>query len=225
MKRIICILALLLTLTFLGSCEKSSTTPESTESSHKVETTVGTEETTIEETETEIVETEEVSPREDCSFRNTVWGDSIEVVRASETSEFIGEVEDGLVYSGKISAYDCNILYQFNNGKLFNGGYLITDIFSAAGQYIDAYNSLKLSLVTKYGDAKEDIVHSNENDYLVEIAGDAKALEYGYTTYYAKWETDTTLITISMSAENYKVSIIIAYQDINYSNEISTDGF
>lgn len=158
------------------------------------------------------------------TFRNAVWGDSIEQVKESESETFIGQKEDNLSYEGSICGYSSSIVYKFNDNKLYEGGYYISDIYTSAGQYISAYEAIKTELYEKYGNATEDEIINFEQDSLIEMAGASRALEYGYVAYRARWETSTTKIMLGMMSENYDVYIVLSYNDKNYVDTSTPDG-
>lgn len=162
--------------------------------------------------------------REDADFRNAKWGDSPETVKDYETETELMESDDALIGPVSVNAYDAYALYVFDDNSLCRGGYSFDLEYTNAGQYIPTYNSLKKSLTQKYGEPIEDVVIPLARESLIEIAGDAQALEFGYVTYRAKWETDTTNITLGMAAQNYEISLLISYEDKNYEPDINDSG-
>jgi len=67
---------------------------------------------------------------------------------------------------------------------------------------------LKDNLIKKYGEPIVDgILPLTDEDLenLIEYAGEAQALEYGYVMFGATWGTSTTGILINMVAENYEL--------------------
>lgn len=161
-------------------------------------------------------------------FRNACWGDSMETVKTSEDAEFVELEADGskttLAMEAKLSGYGAYAFYTFDNDKLCEGSYSFTDDFSNAAFYINGYEQIKELLTVKYGEPESDDIKKLEKDSLIEMAGDAKALEYGYVVYTTVWETDTTEITMAMLAQNFDISWVIRYSDINYTAEPNTSG-
>lgn len=159
---------------------------------------------------------------ENFDFRYGVWGESVEQIKRREDAEFIGENEGNLAYEGSLSGCECGIIYVFSDNKLVEGGYTISDVYTNPGQYISTYESIKQQLYEKYGDAVTDETIKMQTDSLIEAAGPASALKYGYVAYKACWETENTVITIAMMAENYDVFVVLQYKDKNF---IADDGF
>ena len=210
MKKILSmVLVLGLLLSFVGCSDKQSPKSDSEVLTNNTTTTTTTEPKT---------------EQRDYTFRNSVWGDSIQQVKHIETATFFGENESYLMYEGSISGYSCDIIYQFSDDKLVNGGYYIQDIYTNAGQYIAAYDALKENLYSKYGDATEDEIIKLERDSLIETAGPAKALEYGYVVYRARWETENTDIMLAMMAENFDITLVLTYTDKNYEDTSNMEG-
>ncbi len=194
----------------LSACtQNNENTTTSTENNSSFESTTNA---TIKET------------RKNCTFRTAIWGDSIEQVKDNEIEQLLDEKEDTVAYIGNICGYESTIIYTFNQNKLFEGGYYISNIYTSAGQYISAYNALKSELNKKYGTPSEDEIINFEQDSLIEMAGASRALEYGYVAYRARWETSTTNIMLGMMSENYEVCIVLNYTDKNYTDESQAEG-
>ena len=66
--------------------------------------------------------------RENCTFRDTILGDDLEQVKNIEEAIFVDETEESIVYEGSICGYKSLITYKFNQNKLYEGGYYISDI-------------------------------------------------------------------------------------------------
>lgn len=222
MKRSFIICGVLI-VALLSSCQSSA----SEEAPPINSSVVGVEETltpTPDPTPTPIP-TESITPqREDADFRNAKWGDSKETVLEYETEIELMEIDNTLIGPATVNAYDTYAMYFFNDNILYGGGYSFNLEYSNAGQYIPVYNSLKETLTQKYGEPTEDVIIPLASQSLIEMAGDAQALEYGYVTYRARWETNTTDITLGMAAQNFEVSLLINYEDKNYEPDINDSG-
>lgn len=79
-------------------------------------------------------------------------------------------------------------------------------------------------LIKKYGEPYEDEIISLKDQKMIDMAGPADALEYGYVVYRAQWETETTDIMLGMMAERYEVGLLISYTDKNYEEDINDTG-
>lgn len=158
-------------------------------------------------------------------FRIGYWGDSIDTINLYETAEYMGTASgnSGMVYTGTISGYKANIIYYFDNaGKLYKGGYEITENYGQGALYITAYSTLKDNLISKYGNPISD--KKKNISSLAAYADEGDALLLGYTMYQCYWETETSAITLGMLSENYDISIILAYKDLNHEEDSDTTG-
>lgn len=213
MKRILSMVLVFGLLFSFASCSKQDVSNNETNEATNISTTATTTTTTEPETE-----------KRDCTFRNTVWGDSIEEVKKLENETLKYEADDYISYEGRILGYKSDIFYNFSEKSLVSGGYYIGHAFTSAGMYISAYNALKDELYNKYGESIEDEIIPLEQDSLIEYAGASKALEYGYVVYRARWETESTDIMLGMMSENYNVYILLSYTDKNYEDTSKSDG-
>lgn len=158
-------------------------------------------------------------------FRIGYWGDSIDTINYYETADYQGTASDnsGLVYDGTVSGYKANIVYYFDStGKLYKGGYQITENYSQGALYITAYNTLKENLISKYGEPTSDLKKNISS--LASYTDEGSALQLGYTIYQCCWKTETSNITLGMISQNYKISLVLGYEDLNYEDSTDTTG-
>lgn len=163
--------------------------------------------------------------REDADVRNCKWGDSMDVVRASESGVPTEVYEDILVYETTLNDYDVSVVYQFDKDKLVELTYILEETYTQTSSYFTAYDSFKESLQKKYGNPIIDRTINNESQSLIDMAGKNRALEFGYVTYAARWENEPTQVNLIMGSESYVITLAIAYVDMNYEEEVNTDGF
>lgn len=165
--------------------------------------------------------------RGDCDFRNAKWGDSIEDVKRYEELEIVEEGETilgtGLMVNTNVAGYNANALFVFEDDKLYTGAYDFKLQYINAGQYIPVYKNLKKGLSEKYGQPFNDVIQPLTDESLIEYAGEARSLEYGYVHYMTTWKTDTTNIGMSMVANGIKINLMILYVD-NTHETTNTNG-
>ncbi|WP_317854518.1 hypothetical protein [Chakrabartyella piscis] len=101
---------------------------------------------------------------------------------------------------------------------------MLTEKLPNGGRYIQSFNIIKESLVTKYGEPVEDIISNFVDQSRVDNVGESSALEYGYVAYKTTWDTEETEILLGMLSTNYEVQITIAYTDKNTEKEVDTNG-
>lgn len=186
---------------------------------NKIESTENNEETMVETTETN------VEKREGTSFRNSIWGDSKDDVKKYEKDITLTDIDQYLLGRTTILGYTADVSFSFEEDKLYLGTYNFSQLgYTSGGQFINAYNNLKESLIKKYGTPYEDDIFNQERESLIEHAGPSDALKFGYVIYRAQWKTNTTNIALYMGAVNYEIALAIDYQDINYEPDINNSG-
>lgn len=167
--------------------------------------------------------TKQAVQRENPDFRNVKWGDSSETVKQYETETELSETSAGLIGAVRIENLDAWLIYTFDGSDtLHTAVYDFNKLnYSNAGQYIPIYEGLKESLIQKYGEPSKDEIVKMADQSLIDMAGESNALEYGYVTYVAYWETDKADISIGLLAQNYEVHLVISYNDPNYDSNNS----
>lgn len=222
-------LFLLLMCIYLGiglmGCEKSEEIPSDVEESNSVEESMDTEEgDSIEYSEINEQVPEETIPRENPDFRQAVWGDDMPTVVKYE-GEDCEKTESVYMYERKVAGYDAYALYRFEDDqKLHSAVYNFKDEYTVGKQYITQYNVLKDALTEKYGTPYLDEIVPQESQDMIDLAGEGDSLKFGYVVYVSQWKTSTTNISLSMSAINYDIGIIIMYEDLNYEFRADTEG-
>lgn len=230
-KKLFCLLVAG-TMCLLCACGGSSSSSESAVSSSNEATTnesaVATESQAEKTPQSESAASSEIVENPNADFRNACWGDSMETVIANEKIDLeSSELEDGrtgLLGETSVGGHSAYAIYYFDDDKLCQGIYGFTEEYSNGMYYINNYNALKDTLKSKYGEPVSDETIKMEKDSLIEAAGEAKALEYGYVLYRVIWETDDTQIMMALMSQNYDIKWFIQYTDMNYEAEPNTAG-
>ncbi|MFV0520125.1 MAG: hypothetical protein ACK5LY_07605 [Lachnospirales bacterium] len=220
MRKIIFLVVLLVGLTSCGENEEI----KNVETTDSKSIAVASEEVNENKNDVKATEKEETETRENTTFRNTVWGDSIEDVKKYETAELLEENTDALVFEDIILGRDMYVIYYFNNDKLTNSVYGLKNELSNGGQYLQQYNNFKESLIEIYGEPKEDGTQKFKDDDSIAYAGESDALEFGYLAYFSRWENESTLIQMGLFYENFDPQFVISYSDKNYKEDVSKSG-
>lgn len=216
---------LLIGMILLSSCGNSDTENSSTDSvNNEIENTEENNDLEENQETKPIIEEEDIEERENTTFRNSIWGDSMETVKKYENAKLAEQDSDTLLYTDTLLGMSVNVLYYFDNDKLFETGYIIDENYSNGGQYLQSYNNLKKSLTEIYGEPATSEPIKYETDDLIELAGESKALEYGYIAYMTSWNTDKTLIKLALFYQNYVPTYGIVYTDTSYEKDLSNSG-
>ena len=150
-------------------------------------------------------------------FRNTSWGMNKEQVKAAEKGAIEEEIEDCLVYKGKIGNYNCYIHYFFTVNKLYRAMYQII-----GNNYLDDYNKFKHLIAEKYGATVEDgVVWKKDSPYQDDPESWEFAVRMGYLVYSAKWETKTTNIFLLLQGEDLAARLSIVYESRQAKSSLS----
>lgn len=169
-------------------------------------------------------------------FKTFTWGASIEEVKTVEGEPLTSGKVNGLdaeyiVYETNAVGLDMILAYYFCDDGLFQVRYVLSEDHSNEDLYIDDYEKFRNALTKKYGKPLLDWVNWNDDsmkEYYQENGksmGDAVC--YGYCSYITWYSSDRTNITMSMSADNYEISMTVDYEskeidpgEADYSGEI-----
>uniref|UniRef100_UPI0037038A12 hypothetical protein n=1 Tax=Cohnella sp. TaxID=1883426 RepID=UPI0037038A12 len=75
-----------------------------------------------------------------------------------ESAEYIGKIENIMVYEGTVSDLPAVIYYDFDGNKLWSGMYIIDSDYVNNNLYIRDYDKLRKGLIAKYGNP----IHEND---------------------------------------------------------------
>jgi hypothetical protein len=148
---------------------------------------------------------------EDFDFRNTKWGMSSEQVIASEGKQPVDGDSRSLAYGDTLMGKKVAVIYLLVDDKLVRARYSSLERHSNKNFYIDDYEKFKNALTEKYGKPISDERFWRNDLYRDERKSYGLAVSIGHLSYYAKWETETTIVIIALSGNNYKVRCIIEY--------------
>ena len=160
-------------------------------------------------------ETVEVKPG---NFRNTRWGDSKEQMMKTESGTPVNDNDDFFIYKGRLNGLDCQIFFQFYDGLLGAGGYVITEKHTNSNAYISDFDTFKKMLTEKYGEPKQDKKIWNGSLYKDDVENYGLAVSIGDLAYGAEWQTEETVIRMKLSGDNYRVNLLIVYSSFKYKD-------
>lgn len=160
-----------------------------------------------------------VENRKNLTFRNTKWGDSKDTVKRYETAEYVGNAGDDnyLLYSTKLNSKEVNLIYTFQNDKLVQGAYMLSNDEETYYK-IQYYDDIKEILTKKYGKPSRDKI--NIINSLAEYASDdAMAIDLGYLSYTALWNTKDSDICIGLTKRDDEVMFLLNYCKKGYESK------
>jgi len=145
-------------------------------------------------------------------FRQTTWGMSKEQVKATEDKKPGFEDDTALGYDVMISGKDFLCNYFFVEDKLYRSIYSLSGKHTNKNLYIDDYEELKEILTKKYDKPKIDKIDWKNDLYKDDKSDWGMAISIGHLVYIATWETPTTIISLALYGDNYKIRLGIGYE-------------
>lgn len=149
-------------------------------------------------------------------FRKTNWGMNKKEVGEAENAvafKYEDETYVGESYEGNVGGLDCYINYYYIGEKLARAEYDFG--YEATAEYlcIENYKQLKEKLMRKYGEPIQDEYIWIDDVYKDDHKNWGKAVSQNYLLCYARWETNTTRITIILSNRGYgNIGLAIKYR-------------
>jgi hypothetical protein len=147
------------------------------------------------------------------NFRKTAWGMSPAEVKASESAEFQGysKKDKMMFFSGQVASMPALIGYIFADDKLNSGAYVFEGKHTNSNKYLDDFTKLEEMLVQKYGNPQKDKTTWSSDLFKDNPQHWGMAVSMGYLSHSILWETASTTILLSLSGDNFKVTLQIFY--------------
>ena len=159
--------------------------------------------------------------RENLSFRNTIWGDSLEFIKNIETAEFIEDIPPFTVYSGvTIAGKDAEVFYTTDpDYGLYIGMYNFTKTYVTGASYIQDFYTLKEAMIDVYGEPDEIYEPYILSSFAHYFDDYGQALTSGYVEYIDRWEIEetNTRITLVLGTDNYVTYLQLVYGDTHFT--------
>lgn len=145
-------------------------------------------------------------------FRTVRWGMSVSDVQKGESPEKIKQQNEAfLMYSDTIDGKAVNVIYLFNDGKLWRAEYVLNENFMNKNKYIDAYVEFVSALKEKYGRPKSENTHWADNASQKDFDKRGLAYSRGEAETSAIWDNEDTKIVAKLSGSNSDISVTITY--------------
>lgn len=167
---------------------------------------------------------EKSSGKDSFDFRQTRWGMSQSEVKSSEKGTPTDERTEVITYVHEFGKMNVLTGYVFESGKLVSGGYVVLDRNEDLDDYIRDYENLKKSLIGQYGKPYVDesvwnIGEEPEDD----PEKFAEAVCSGRLRYVTLWETETTLIKLTLDRRRDRCQIAIQFENLGNMKIRQTD--
>ena len=167
-------------------------------------------------------------------FKRFMWGAALEEVVDFEGTYLASDkVKDDTVIIYRTTAVGLDVIlgYYFCDDGLYQVVYSLDEEHTHGESYINDYEKFRDALTKKYGKPLFDRIKWNDNSmkeyYQENRKSQGDALTYGYCSYSTGYQTDRSLIAMSMNSDNYEISTTIVYRstvidsgEADYSDEI-----
>lgn len=166
-------------------------------------------------------------------FKQFYWGDSKEKIMEVEGEPYTDGKMNGvdatyIAYKTTAVGLDVLLAYYFCDDGLYQVRYILNEEHSNESLYIDDYETFRNALTKKYGEPtldREIWENDSKKEYYADKKGDA--LCYGYLEYVTFYDSDTSIIMMDMSADNYDITMTVDYQslalspgEVDYSDQL-----
>ena len=144
------------------------------------------------------------------------WGASPESLRGKVTGDIERNERETLVVAKRFADHGVLEGYDFQEGLLVAGQYLVLQRpVNGLNEFIDYYSALKTSLTNTYGQPTED--QSVWKNDLYQPLPDywGIAVQMGHLRYAARWDTPDGMITIELTG-NHHSRLMIEYRSTHF---------
>lgn len=144
-------------------------------------------------------------------IRGFVWGLDRNSVREFESAEFLGPIENALVYKGKDFGFKSYIQYYFYEDKLGRAIVLYNDKNSNAQDYLNDYISVQSKISKLYGPPVSDNVVWNDKRYQDDPEHWGQAMLMGFVEFRSVWSTPTSVIQLELTGSKMRQNFRAVY--------------
>ena len=148
-------------------------------------------------------------------FRNSKWGMKKDKVLSTEENKptEAGPIDQyfSALYTGEVAGLKMEYGYYFLDDVLVRGYYLLREKHTNKNKYIDDYNKLKEVLTRKYGSPKKSYTFWFNDLYKNDPQDHGRAVRIGHLGFESNWETDRTLIRLTLIGDNFNINLSLYY--------------
>lgn len=168
---------------------------------------------------------EEVVVLSDNNFdvRKVNWGMNQSEVKDTETLEPFLDVEDTVAYKATLNNHSCAVVYRFHNNELVSMDYNFDHTYSDDARFVNDFETLKDSLVKKYGKPSENNRYFTSEIYDDNISDWGMALSTGELSFFTTWLVNKTKILLALYGDNYEVSFSLSYISLEHEDIVNED--
>lgn len=154
-------------------------------------------------------------------FKGLEWGISQDDVVNKEQGD-VSRLGSRLVYLKQLGGLDAELVYFFDEGRLFSAEYHIRHNFKSLNDYILHFNIFRKLLTEKYGDPFSTDVQWKDDKYRDDPIKYGEAIAKGSLILTTTWRTENTIIKLSCQKGNEgEVALNIKYRSSELTSLIS----
>ena len=158
-------------------------------------------------------------------FRNSRWGMNKAEVKATETGSLIKEFDQSLIYQDTLAEETVAIHYYFLENALFLGVYVFDAQYQDANDHIDAYYRIVSVINERHGEPTDSEIVWENDTYKADPSKHGMAVAKADSTFFSRWETDSTDILLRLAGDNYEIEHTLTYSSKTlYNNPIAISG-
>lgn len=155
-------------------------------------------------------------------FRNVSWGMTKAEVKKTESGKPTFDKDNFIAYDVSIDNIEFDLLYNFENGKLFNAMLIYKAKHVSTERYYEAFVNISETVDSKYG-AHTDQTKWVDDLYKKDRGNWGLACSAGHVNFRYVWEGYSgTNIALIMGGDNFKITLALMYTDINYKPKTTT---
>ena len=162
----------------------------------------------------EIDDTKKTLSAEEADFRNLKWGMTKDEVSYAQGTGYREPDENTMYYTRlREEGFPADAEYTFNDGKLVQGIFYITENKSEAPISVEDFMELVNSLKERFGEPKiADLVYTNEGDATDDTQKQLELVKQGLLQFRTGWMLDGTELRVVMFPRNGEACIGLQYR-------------
>lgn len=145
-------------------------------------------------------------------FRSSSWGEGIDEVKARENTDLVLEKDDLLAYKTAVGGLSSLAVFDFVDGHLVMGRYVIDVEHANQNSFLTDFNSLKELLKKKYGPTSTSNAYWHNELFHDDYSQWGLAISVGHVSFFEAWDEAETHIELQLHGDNHQVKLCVMYQ-------------
>ena len=145
-------------------------------------------------------------------FRSSSWGAAIEEVKAQEKTDLVVDNDDLLAYKTAVGGLPSLAVFDFVDGHLVMGRYVIDVEHANQNSFLTDFNSLKDLLKKKYGPTSTSNAYWQNELFHDDYSQWGLAISIGHVSFFETWDEAETQIELQLHGDNHQVKLCVMYR-------------